>query len=40
MKTNRIAPEGVGTKHIGHFGFFKAKFQDDLWDNYLLQELQ
>ncbi len=40
MKTNRITPEELGTKHIGHFGFFKAKFQDSLWDNYLLQELQ
>ncbi len=40
MKTNRITPEEVGTKRIGHFGFFKAKFQDSLWDNYLLQELK
>lgn len=40
MKTNRITPEELGTKHIGHFGFFKTKFKDSLWNNYLLQELQ
>lgn len=40
IKTNRITPEDVGVKHIGHFGFFKEKFQDSLWSNYLLQELK
>ncbi len=40
IKNNRITPEELGAKHIGHFGFFKAKFQDSLWGNYLLQELQ
>ncbi len=40
MKTSRITPEEIGTKHIGHFGFFKPKFEESLWGNYLLQELQ
>lgn len=40
MKTSRITPEEIGTKRIGHFGFFKAKFEESLWGNYLLQELQ
>jgi len=40
MKTCRITPEEIGIKHIGHFGFFKSKFQDNLWGSYLLQELK
>ena len=39
MKTSRITPEDIGVKHIGHFGFFKARFEESLWGNYLLQEL-
>lgn len=35
----RIAPGGVGAKRIGHFGFFKAQFEDSLWHSYLLPEL-
>lgn len=37
---NRLSPEDVGVKHIGHFGFFKAKFEKSLWQDYLLSELQ
>ena len=41
LKTmSRIAPEDIGVKHIGHFGFFKAKFEKNLWGNYLLPELK
>ena len=39
VKTNRIAPEEIGTKRIGHFGFFKAKFEESLWGAHLLPEL-
>jgi predicted alpha/beta hydrolase len=35
----RIAPQNVGARQIGHFGFFKAKFKDSLWQKYLLPEL-
>lgn len=37
---SRLTPEDVGVKHIGHFGFFKDKFEKSLWENYLLVELQ
>ena len=36
---NRISPEDIGAKHIGHFGFFKPKFKKSLWEDYLLPEL-
>jgi len=39
IKTNRISPEEIGAKRIGHFGFFKDQFKESLWDGYLLQEL-
>ena len=40
LKTmSRISPEDIGVRHIGHFGFFKAKFEKHLWENYLLPEL-
>ena len=35
----RISPEEIDAKHIGHFGFFKAKFKHSLWEEYLLPEL-
>lgn len=38
-KMNRISPEDVGADHIGHFGFFKPKFEQCLWEAYLLPEL-
>lgn len=36
---NRIAPEVVEVESIGHFGFFRTKFKESLWKNYLLPEL-
>ena len=35
----RIAPKEIGEKRIGHFGFFKPKFEHSLWRTYLLPEL-
>lgn len=35
----RIAPHEIGEKRIGHFGFFKEKFSQSLWKQYLLPEL-
>lgn len=37
---SRLSPEDINVKHIGHFGFFKAKFEKSLWEDYLLPELQ
>ena len=39
IETSRITPEQIGAKRIGHFGFFKAKFEDSLWGSHLLPEL-
>ncbi|MCK4710370.1 MAG: alpha/beta hydrolase, partial [Gammaproteobacteria bacterium] len=36
----RLSPEDIGVSHIGHFGFFKDKFEKTLWQNYLLTELK
>ena len=35
----RIAPKEIGEKRIGHFGFFKPKFERSLWHVHLLPEL-
>ncbi|MBI4750483.1 MAG: alpha/beta fold hydrolase [Acidobacteria bacterium] len=35
----RFAPADIGEKRIGHFGFFKAKFKQKLWEAVLLPEL-
>ena len=35
----RIAPKEIGEKRIGHFGFFKPKFEHSLWRAHLLPEL-
>jgi len=35
----RIAPEQVGATRVGHFGFFRERFRDSLWQQYLLPEL-
>ena len=35
----RIAPRDIGVARIGHFGFFRARFQDALWKSVLLPEL-
>ncbi len=35
----RISPQDIGVERIGHFGFFKARFESSLWQAYLLPEL-
>ena len=35
----RIAPQDVGAKRIGHFGFFRSAFEGSLWRQHLLPEL-
>lgn len=36
----RIAPEQIGVRRIGHFGFFKPAFEQSLWQAHLLPELR
>jgi predicted alpha/beta hydrolase len=31
VELRRIAPEQIGVKRIGHFGFFRSQFRDTLW---------
>lgn len=35
----RIAPEDISVRRIGHFGFFKPKFETALWQDHLLPAL-
>ncbi len=35
----RIAPQDIGERSIGHFGFFRPKFAGSLWQRCLLPEL-
>lgn len=35
----RIAPADIGERRIGHFGFFRPKFENALWQRQLLPEL-
>lgn len=35
----RIGPEDIDANRIGHFGFFKARFEQSLWHGHLLPEL-
>jgi predicted alpha/beta hydrolase len=35
----RIAPQDIGARRIGHFGFFNERFEETLWQGYLLPEL-
>jgi predicted alpha/beta hydrolase len=35
----RIAPHDLGVPRIGHFGFFRARFEEVLWRRVLLPEL-
>ena len=35
----RIAPQDVGAKRIGHFGFFRSAYEGSLWRQHLLPEL-
>lgn len=39
LRAKRISPQEVGSHRIGHFGFFKAKFEGSLWTAQLLPEL-
>ena len=39
LKATRITPKEIGASRIGHFGFFKEKFKQSLWEQYLLVEL-
>jgi len=38
-KMVRLSPEDLGVKRIGHFGFFKAKMREVLWERHVLPEL-
>lgn len=38
-KAIRLSPADAGVKHIGHFGFFREKHKDALWEKFLLPEL-
>ena len=33
------APRDIGVARIGHFGFFRPRFEEPLWRNVLLPEL-
>ncbi len=35
----RIAPQDIGARRIGHFGFFRSAFEGSLWREHLLPEL-
>ena len=35
----RIAPRDVGEDRIGHFGFFRRRYENSLWRGVLLPEL-
>lgn len=39
IRMKRISPRDVDTRYIGHFGFFKEKFRDKLWQTQILPEL-
>ena len=38
-KMKRIAPQDIGAKRIGHFGFFRSAFEASLWRAHLLPEI-
>ena len=38
-RVERVAPADVAARRIGHFGFFRARFEDLLWRRVLLPEL-
>ena len=38
-KMQRISPSDVGEPRIGHFGFFRPRFEEKLWRPFLLPEL-
>jgi len=35
----RLAPQDIGAKRIGHFGFFRSAYEGSLWRQHLLPEL-
>ena len=35
----RLAPQDIGAKRIGHFGFFRPAYEGSLWRQHLLPEL-
>jgi predicted alpha/beta hydrolase len=35
----RIAPQDIGVRRIGHFGFFRSEFKESLWRRHLLPAL-
>ncbi|MGH1362860.1 MAG: alpha/beta hydrolase family protein [Calditrichia bacterium] len=39
VRMKRIAPQEIDVKSVGHFGFFKDRFKDSLWEDFLLPEL-
>ena len=38
-KMKRIAPQDIGARRIGHFGFFRSVYEASLWRAHLLPEL-
>lgn len=38
-KMIRLKPQDIREKRIGHFGFFKPRFEKTLWQKYLLPEI-
>jgi len=38
-RMKRITPQEIGVPRIGHFGFFRAAFENTLWKPHLLPEL-
>lgn len=39
-KLKEFHPKDLGEKRIGHLGFFKEKFKNNLWPRLLLKELE
>ena len=39
VSIKRITPKDAGLERIGHFGFFRAQFEQALWSTYLIPEL-
>lgn len=38
-RMKRIAPQDIGVRRIGHFGFFRPEHESSLWKTHLLPEL-
>ena len=39
VSIKRIVPRELGLQRVGHFGFFRARFEQALWSAYLIPEL-